>query len=282
MKQEENVKEEVKEETKEEAGEKQQKNNFAQGSIVVNILKLAVPMTLAQLINVLYNIVDRLYIGQLKDEATISLTGLGLCLPIISIVIAFANLFGMGGAPLCSIERGRGNNEEAEAIMGNSFAMMVVVGVILTVVGLVFKWPMLYLFGASDSNHRRCGLLHHHLSDGKYLCYDRPWNEQLYQFPGFWHHWNDDCIIGSSCKYYPGSCFYLFLSHGCAWGSAGNDLIPADLRHLDLKIPYRSKGYFKAEKELYETEKIQGPAYHWPWNERLYHVHYQQFCPGHV
>ena len=71
MKQKENVKEEV----KEEAGEKQQKNNFAQGSIVVNILKLAVPMTLAQLINVLYNIVDRLYIGQLKDEATISLTG---------------------------------------------------------------------------------------------------------------------------------------------------------------------------------------------------------------
>ena len=146
MKQKENVKEEV----KEEAGEKQQKNNFAQGSIVVNILKLAVPMTLAQLINVLYNIVDRLYIGQLKDEATISLTGLGLCLPIISIVIAFANLFGMGGAPLCSIERGRGNNEEAEAIMGNSFAMMVV-GVILTVVGLVFKRPMLYLFGASDA-----------------------------------------------------------------------------------------------------------------------------------
>ena len=141
MKQKENVKEEV----KEEAGEKQQKNNFAQGSIVVNILKLAVPMTLAQLINVLYNIVDRLYIGQLKDEATISLTGLGLCLPIISIVIAFANLFGMGGAPLCSIERGRGNNEEAEAIMGNSFAMMVVVGVILTVVGLVFKRPMLYM-----------------------------------------------------------------------------------------------------------------------------------------
>ena len=66
-------------------------------------------------------------------------------------MIAFANLFGMGGAPLCSIERGRGNNEEAEAIMGNSFAMMVVVGVILTVVGLVFKRPMLYLFGASDA-----------------------------------------------------------------------------------------------------------------------------------
>lgn len=96
MKQEENVKEEV----KEEAGEKQQKNNFAQGSIVVNILKLAVPMTLAQLINVLYNIVDRLYIGQLKDEATISLTGLGLCLPIISIVICLCKPVWNGRCPI--------------------------------------------------------------------------------------------------------------------------------------------------------------------------------------
>ncbi len=126
-------------------------NDFSKGSIVRNIVNLAVPMTLAQLINVLYNVVDRIYIGSSRMQATISLTGLGLCLPIISIVIAFANLFGMGGAPLCSIERGRGNNEEAEAIMGNSFAMMVVVGVILTVVGLVFKRPMLYLFGASDA-----------------------------------------------------------------------------------------------------------------------------------
>ena len=100
-----------------------EKNDFSKGSIVGNIVNLAIPMTLAQLINVLYNIIDRIYIGQLPEDATLSLTGLGLCLPIISIVIAFANLFGMGGAPLCSIERGRGNKEEAEAIMGNSFVM---------------------------------------------------------------------------------------------------------------------------------------------------------------
>ena len=84
-------------------------NDFSKGSVIKNILKLALPMTLAQLINVLYNIVDRIYIGMIPEHATLSLTGLGLCLPIISIVIAFANLFGMGGAPLCSIERGRGN-----------------------------------------------------------------------------------------------------------------------------------------------------------------------------
>ncbi len=127
------------------------KNDFSKGSIIKNILGLAVPMTLAQLINVLYNIVDRIYIGRIPKDATMALTGLGLCLPIISMVIAFANLFGMGGAPLCSIERGRGNEEEAEAIMGNSFVMMVFSGLALTVLGLLFKRPMLYLFGASDT-----------------------------------------------------------------------------------------------------------------------------------
>lgn len=127
------------------------KNDFSKGSIIKNILSLAVPMTLAQFINVLYNIVDRIYIGRIPENATMALTGLGLCLPIISMVIAFANLFGMGGAPLCSIERGRGNEAEAEAIMGNSFVMMVISGLVLTVLGLVFKRPMLYLFGASDA-----------------------------------------------------------------------------------------------------------------------------------
>ena len=126
-------------------------NDFSKGSVISNILKLALPMTLAQLINVLYNIVDRVYIGMIPENATLSLTGLGLCLPIISMVSAFANLFGMGGAPLCSIERGRGNKKEAEAIMGNAFVMMVAVGILLTILGLIFKRPMLYLFGASDA-----------------------------------------------------------------------------------------------------------------------------------
>ena len=127
------------------------KNDFSKGSVVKNILNLAVPMTLAQLINVLYNIVDRIYIGRIPDHATLSLTGIGLSLPMITMVTAFANLFGMGGAPLCSIERGRGNLEEAEKIMGNSFSMMMLFGVSLTAFGLIFKKPLLYAFGASDA-----------------------------------------------------------------------------------------------------------------------------------
>ena len=88
-----------------------------------------------------------------RENATLSLTGLGLCMPIISAVIAFANLFGMGGAPLCSIARGKGDQKEAERIMGNAFSMLLITGVILTVIGLLFKKPLLYAFGASDATY---------------------------------------------------------------------------------------------------------------------------------
>lgn len=109
---------------------------------------MALPMTVAQLINILYNIVDRMYLGRLPGH--LSLTGLGLCLPIISILMGFANLCGMGGAPLCSIHRGKGENEEAERILGNSFALLLLFGAGLTALGLAFRRPILYLFGASD------------------------------------------------------------------------------------------------------------------------------------
>lgn len=127
------------------------KNDFTKGSIIRNILSLAFPMILAQIINVLYNIVDRIYIGGLPENATLAMTGLGLTLPIITIVIAFANLFGIGGAPLCAIARGRGDDEEAEHIMGNSFVLLLISAVLLTIAGLIFKQPLLYLFGASDA-----------------------------------------------------------------------------------------------------------------------------------
>ena len=123
-------------------------NDFSKGSVPRNILRMAVPMTVAQLINILYNIVDRMYLGRLPGH--LALTGLGLCLPIISILMGFANLCGMGGSPLCSIHRGRGENEEAERIMGNSFVLLLLFGAGLSVFCLVFRRPILYLFGASD------------------------------------------------------------------------------------------------------------------------------------
>lgn len=124
--------------------------DFGQGSVAVNILRLAVPMTLAQLINVLYNIVDRIYIGHIPHTSTNALTGIGLTLPVITIITAFANLFGMGGAPLFSIARGAGEQKKAGKIMGNSFSMLLLSGVILSAACYIFRKPLLYLFGASD------------------------------------------------------------------------------------------------------------------------------------
>ena len=123
-------------------------NDFSKGSMARNIIRMAVPMTVAQLINILYNVVDRMYLGRLPGH--LALTGLGLCLPIISILMGFANLCGMGGAPLCSICRGKGEQEEAEQILGNSFALLLLFGAGLTALGFLFRRPILYLFGASD------------------------------------------------------------------------------------------------------------------------------------
>ncbi|WP_373688376.1 MATE family efflux transporter [Intestinimonas butyriciproducens] len=110
---------------------------------------LAAPMTLAQLINVLYSVVDRMYLGRLPGH--LALTGLGLTMPIVSILMGFANLCGMGGAPLCSICRGQGDDEEAEHILGNSFTLLLILGAAATLVFLLLKRPVLYLFGASEA-----------------------------------------------------------------------------------------------------------------------------------
>ena len=126
-------------------------HDFSKGSISRNILALAAPMTAAQLINVLYSVVDRIYLGRLPGH--LALTGLGVATPIISIVMGFANLCGTGGAPLCSIQRGKGDTEEAERVMGNAFTLLLLFGAAVTALFLLVKRPMLYLFGASDATY---------------------------------------------------------------------------------------------------------------------------------
>lgn len=126
------------------------KQDFTKGSMAESIVRLSLPMILAQLVNVLYNIVDRMYLGHMPGDGRLALTGVGVAFPIITIINAFANLCGSGGAPLCSIERGRGDEKKAEQIMGNSLTLLLLFGIILTIMGYFIKTPLLYLFGASD------------------------------------------------------------------------------------------------------------------------------------
>ena len=122
---------------------------FAHESIPKLILALSAPAIAAQLINALYNVVDRMYIARIPEVGTLALTGVGLTFPIIMVISAFAALVGFGGAPLASIKMGEGNREKAEQLLGNCFAMLVGVAVALTVLLAIFKTPLLRLFGAS-------------------------------------------------------------------------------------------------------------------------------------
>lgn len=123
--------------------------DFTQGPMWRNITRIAVPMMVAQLVNILYNLVDRMFVGRIPAAGSLALTGLGLSIPVISLVMAFANLCGVGGAPLFSIARGEKNEEEARHIMGNTFVLLLIFSAALMVVGLTLCKPMLMLFGAS-------------------------------------------------------------------------------------------------------------------------------------
>lgn len=116
-----------------------------------NILSIAVPMTVAQVVNILYSLVDRMYIGHIPGVGHTSLTGMGLTLPLISIVLAFANLGGMGGSPLCSIYRGKGEEGLASAVMGNTLSLLLFFGFAIPLVTIPFLDPILVAFGASDA-----------------------------------------------------------------------------------------------------------------------------------
>ena len=128
--------------------------DLGSGSVGKLLFSLAVPTITSQIVNMLYNLVDRVYIGHMQPVETVgklALTGVGVCLPIIMVISAFAALMAFGGAPRASIAEGRGDLKESERIMGNSFTMLVAVSVVLTVVFLVFAEPMLRIFGASDN-----------------------------------------------------------------------------------------------------------------------------------
>ena len=115
------------------------------------LLILAVPAITSQVVNALYNMVDRMYIGHIPEVGSAALTGVGVCFPIIMIISAFAYLMGMGGAPRASIYMGKKDNDTAEKILGNSLSALIITSIILTITVLVFKEPLLYLFGASEN-----------------------------------------------------------------------------------------------------------------------------------
>ena len=126
------------------------KIDFENGTVTGNILSAALPMLVAQMLNLLYNVVDRIYIARIPEVGTAAIGAVGICFPLIVIITAFANLFGGGGVPLFSIYRGRKKDTEATRIMNTSFSMVCISAIILMTIGMLCARPLLILFGASS------------------------------------------------------------------------------------------------------------------------------------
>ena len=123
------------------------KGDFSQGSIPKTVLRMGIPIALAEIVHVLYNVVDRIFIGHIPGVGTAALSGVGIAFPLISLVTAFANLCGTGGNPLCSMARGQGNNERAQRILETAFTMLLGFSAVLTVVLFLFARPFLAAMG---------------------------------------------------------------------------------------------------------------------------------------
>ena len=128
-----------------------QDNVLGTANVKTLLRQLAIPAITAQVVNVLYNVVDRMYIGHIPDIGALALTGVGVCMPIIMLITAFAALVSMGSAPRASVLMGRGDNEEAHYTLGNSFIMLIIIALILTVFFRRFAEPLLMAFGASEN-----------------------------------------------------------------------------------------------------------------------------------
>ena len=198
------------------------------------LLRLALPTVAAQLINMLYNIVDRIYIGHMPGNGALALTGVGVCMPLIMVVSAFAALVGNGGAPRASIFMGKNETEKAEQTLGNCFSMQIIISLILTTILLLGNRSFLLAFGASANTidrTNRCGF-----------------------------------------QYYPGPGFYFRVPHGCPGRCSGNSNLPGIFLYLGARFPLWKKDLPAASKKHHETESRNSSALYGPWLFSLCHA----------
>ena len=128
-------------------------NDFSKGPVWKCIIVQAVPLMIAQLVQLMYNVVDRIYLGHMGDGDSMALTGVGLTFPVITLIMAFTALFGNGGTPLFAMARGAGDEDRAGKILGNSYALLLLSAGVLTVCGYLFCRPILFAFGASEQSY---------------------------------------------------------------------------------------------------------------------------------
>ena len=213
------------------------------------LVKLALPTVAAQLINMLYNIVDRIYIGHIPDIGASALTGVGVCMPLILIVSAFAALVGYGGSPRASIFMGRKDKDSAEKTLGNCFVLQILLSVILTAVLLIWNRDLLMAFGASEKtigygvdymNIYAVGTIFVELTLGM---------NAFITAQGFAKTGMLSVLIGGSVQHYPGSHLYFRTGNERPGRGAGHDYFPGPLLPLGGEFSLRKADLSADPKE---------------------------------
>ena len=193
------------------------------------LARLAIPAVVAQIINLLYNIVDRIYIGHIPGVGAAALTGVGLFTPILMLINACAMLAGSGGAPRAAISMGKKDNKTAEKILGNCFVILLLMAVALTVLFFAFAPQLLTLFGASDQT----------LPYG--VDYARIYNESIYYDTGICEDQHDDNCDWCCDQYYSGSDLYLCISSWSKGCCACNCFESGCGGNMDPSFPVRKE-----------------------------------------
>ena len=213
------------------------KNFLAKEPIGKLLLKLSIPTVIAQLINMLYNIVDRIYIGHIPGEGSLALTGVGVCMPIIMIVSAFAALVSSGGAPRASICMGKQEDEAAEQILGNCFTLQMIVSIVLTAILQIWGKDLLLAFGASENTIRYATDYMHIYAFGTLFVQLTLGMNCIYYSTGLYNYLHGFRCDRSPLQYYFRSDLYFRISYGRKGSRTGNDPFTGHFHDLGCPLP---------------------------------------------
>ena len=225
--------------------------NLGQDKISRLLFQLALPAILAQLINLLYNMVDRMYIGHIPDVGPNALTGVGVTLPLIMCISAFAALVSMGGAPRASIMMGKGEPQQAERILGNCASMLVITALVLTVVIQCFGQDILMIFGASSNTISYAWDYMKIYSLGTLFVQLALGLNAFINAQGFARTGMLTVTIGAACQHYSGPYFHLRPGNGRAGRRPGHHSLPGDFLRLDSPLPHRENNHTAAAQLRY-------------------------------
>ena len=254
--------------------------NLGQDKISRLLFQLALPAILAQLINLLYNMVDRMYIGHIPDVGPNALTGVGVTLPLIMCISAFAALVSMGGAPRASIMMGKGEPQQAERILGNSLTMLLVTALVLTVVIQCFGQDILMIFGASSNTISYAWDYMKIYSLGTLFVQLALGLNAFINAQGFARTGMLTVTIGAACN------IILDLFSSSPWGmgvqgAAGHHSLPGDFLRLDSPLPHRENNHTAAAAPVRPSAGLGHPSLHRLGYRSLYHAVYREH-PEHL